>query len=48
MTQSKPSKPGNVAIKKVGHTYDNRFGNTPTAQERGKESATEQTFGKGA
>lgn len=48
MAQPTPSKPGNVKITPVGHTFDGKFGNTPNAQEKGKSSPTTQTFGKGA
>lgn len=48
MTQPVPSKPGNVKITKVGHTFDGKFGNTPNAQEKGASTPTPQTFGKGS
>lgn len=46
MAQPVPTKPGNVALTRIGHTYDNRFGMTPMAQEKGKQSPTEAVFGK--
>jgi len=48
MTQPKISKPGNVTITKIGHTYDNRFGICPDVKEKGKQAPIEQSFGKGA
>ena len=48
MAQPTPSKPGNVQITKVGHTFDKKFGNDPNVQERGKDTPTPITFGKGA
>jgi len=47
MAQPKPSKPGNVQITKVGHTFDGKFGINPNAQEKGQTTPTPQTFGKG-
>lgn len=49
MAQPVPSKPGNVKITPVGHTFDGKFGNNPNVQERGKSGTpTPQTFGKGS
>lgn len=47
MAQPVPTKPGNVAITKVGHTHGTKFGVNPNLQERGKSEPTPQTFGKG-
>lgn len=44
----KPSKPGNLKITPVGHTYSGRHGIDPNAKVRGGSSQpTQQTFGKG-
>lgn len=48
MTQPKPTKPGNVLITKVGHTFGTKFGVNPNLQERGKSEPTSESFGKGA
>jgi hypothetical protein len=43
---NKPSKPGNVKITPVGHTYSGKHGSNPNATVRGGSKPTEQTFGK--
>lgn len=48
MAQSKPTKPGNVMITRVGHTHGTKFGVNPNLQEQGKSEPTPVTFGKGA
>lgn len=48
MPQPAISKPGSVQVKKIGHTFDGRFGINPNVQEKGKQSPTEQSFGKGS
>ena len=44
----KMTKPGNVPITRVGHTYSTQHGSDPNAQVRGRPSQpTPEVFGKG-
>lgn len=45
MQQNIGSKTGSAPVKKIGHTFSNRFGSEPNAKERGRSpEPTEQTF----
>jgi hypothetical protein len=43
----KPSKPGNVQITKIGHTFSGSHGSNPSAKVKGVSTTpTPITFGK--